>query len=233
MSLSSRQCHHPYIDNNTTILESTKMSPFSHQHPCIDDNVTILACDDATVLALVRTSPSSVITLPYLHQLHQHCRWCYRPCIDNDVTVLASMVTTSLSSHQWCHHACIDDVTILAATTMSPSLRWQWHHCFLPWVCALVNDDVTVFATTMTSPYLCQWPSLLVSMMTSWYSFFSFLGGGPDRGRSPLEWGDFPSMHPFVHSSIRPSHPRGGTDGWTDVQMDKTSPHSTGLCPLS
>ena len=37
------------------------------------------------------------------------------------------------------------------------------------------------------------------------YFLLSFHGGrqgsGPDRGRSPVEWGDFP----FVHSSVRPS----------------------------
>ena len=201
-SLYWQQHHHPWVDKDVTIFASTSLYWWQCHHPCFSD--------DATVFALVRTPPSLVITLPSLHQLHQHCRWCYRPCVDDDVTVLASMVTTSLSLHQWCHHPCIDDVTILAATTMSPSLRWQWHHCFLPWVCALVNDDVTVFATTMTSPYLCQWPSLLVSMMTSWYSFFSFLGGGPDRGRSPLEWGDFPS----VCSSIRPSILDSSLDVW-------------------
>ena len=42
---------------------------------------------------------------------------------------------------------------------------------------------------------------------------FSFLGSGPDRGQSPVEWGDFPfvrsSVHPFVRSSVRPSPPRG------------------------
>ena len=75
-------------------------------------------------------------------------------------------------------------------------------------------------------------------------------GSGPDRGRSPVEWGDFPS----VRSSVRPfpplGHParpeaqparpeaqaasqRGGcTDERTDERTDEKSPHSTGLCPL-
>ena len=30
-------------------------------------------------------------------------------------------------------------------------------------------------------------------------------GSGPDRGRSPVEWGDFPSIRTFVHLSVRPS----------------------------
>ena len=32
-----------------------------------------------------------------------------------------------------------------------------------------------------------------------------FLGSGPDRGRSPVEWGDFP----YVRPSVRPSPPLG------------------------
>ena len=63
-----------------------------------------------------------------------------------------------------------------------------------------------------------------------------FLGSGPDRGRSPVEWGDFLFVHPFVRPSppawlaLRPDWlalgpSRGRTDG--------KSPHSKGLCPLS
>ena len=56
-------------------------------------------------------------------------------------------------------------------------------------------------------------------------------GSGSDRGQSPVEWGDFPS----VHSSVRPfpplglagwlagpqawlDGPEGGTDGRTNIQ---------------
>ena len=31
-----------------------------------------------------------------------------------------------------------------------------------------------------------------------------FLGSGPDRGQSPVEWGDFPSVRPSIRPSIRP-----------------------------
>ena len=31
-----------------------------------------------------------------------------------------------------------------------------------------------------------------------------FLGSGPDKGRSPVEWGNFPPVHPSVFQSIRP-----------------------------
>ena len=31
-----------------------------------------------------------------------------------------------------------------------------------------------------------------------------FLGSGPDRGRSPVEWGEIPSVRPSVRPSIRP-----------------------------
>ena len=29
-------------------------------------------------------------------------------------------------------------------------------------------------------------------------------GSGPDRGRSPVEWGDFPYVRPFIRLSVRP-----------------------------
>ena len=34
--------------------------------------------------------------------------------------------------------------------------------------------------------------------------YLGFLGSGPDRGRSPVEWGDFPSVRLFVRPFIRP-----------------------------
>ena len=33
----------------------------------------------------------------------------------------------------------------------------------------------------------------------------SFLGSGPGRGRSPVEWGDFPSVRTYVRPYVRPS----------------------------
>ena len=38
----------------------------------------------------------------------------------------------------------------------------------------------------------------------------SFLGSGPDRGRSPVEWGDFPFVRSFVCSFVRSSVPPRG-----------------------
>ena len=71
-------------------------------------------------------------------------------------------------------------------------------------------------------------------------------GSGPDRGRSPVEWGDFPSVHTYVRLFVPPplagwasglaGWPRGGngrTDGQMDERTNGKSPHSTGLCPLS
>ena len=69
-------------------------------------------------------------------------------------------------------------------------------------------------------------------------------GSGPDRGQSPVEWGDFPSVCPSVRSPLWAIQPgwlglrpgwmaqRGG-DRRTDGRTDGKSPHSTGLCPLS
>ena len=54
---------------------------------------------------------------------------------------------------------------------------------------------------------LCNFPFFLISF--SLISIFpSFLGSGPGRGRSPVEWGDFPSVHPFIRPAI---HQRGLT----------------------
>ena len=45
------------------------------------------------------------------------------------------------------------------------------------------------------------------------YFLLSFHGGrqgrDPDRGRSPVEWGDFPFVRSFVRPSVRPplGHP--------------------------
>ena len=33
-----------------------------------------------------------------------------------------------------------------------------------------------------------------------------FLGSGPGRGRSPVEWGEIPSVRPSVRSSPPPAH---------------------------
>ena len=39
------------------------------------------------------------------------------------------------------------------------------------------------------------------------YFLLSFHGGrqgsGPDRGQSPVEWGDFPFVHPSAHTYVR------------------------------
>ena len=34
-------------------------------------------------------------------------------------------------------------------------------------------------------------------------------GSGPDRGRSPVEWGDFPFVRRFIRPSVRPFPPLG------------------------
>ena len=81
-------------------------------------------------------------------------------------------------------------------------------------------------------------------------------GSSPDRGQSPVEWGDFPFVPPSVHLSVPPSGPssqawlagpqawlagpqawldgpEGGTYVCRDKQTNGESPHSTGLRPLS
>ena len=47
--------------------------------------------------------------------------------------------------------------------------------------------------------------------LTLLYFLLGFHGGrqgsGPDRGQSPVEWGDFPFVRPSVCPSVRPSPP--------------------------
>ena len=33
------------------------------------------------------------------------------------------------------------------------------------------------------------------------YNFIHFLGSGPNRGQSPVEWGEIPSVRPYVRPS--------------------------------
>ena len=60
-------------------------------------------------------------------------------------------------------------------------------------------------------------------------------GGGPDRGRSPVEWGDFLSVRSFVRPSVRPPLWTSGLAGWPKVgdgQMDRwTDPIGAAALP--
>ena len=49
-----------------------------------------------------------------------------------------------------------------------------------------------------------SWPTFVDVMQPQVPIPATFLGSGPDRGRSPVEWGDFPFVRPFVRSSVRP-----------------------------
>ena len=46
-------------------------------------------------------------------------------------------------------------------------------------------------------------------------AFYHFLGSGPDRGQSPVEWGEIPSVctskHPYICMSVR--CPTKGSEG--------------------
>ena len=52
----------------------------------------------------------------------------------------------------------------------------------------------------------------LAPLYSFWVKVGLKRGSGPDRGQSPVEWGDFP----FVRSSVRPSvrSPPSGLAGW-------------------
>ena len=93
---------------------------------------------------------------------------------------------------------------------------------------------------------------MVSSSLALLYFLLGFHGGrqgsGPDRGQSPVEWGDFPSVRlspPLRLGWLAGPQawldgPEGGTDGRTDKQtngrtderMDRKSPYSTGLRPL-
>ena len=68
-----------------------------------------------------------------------------------------------------------------------------------------------------------------------------FLGSGPDRGRSPEEWGEIPYVYPYVRPSIPPPAllvgPHTPLVGLQTQKADGrtcgVSPHSAGLRPLS
>ena len=63
--------------------------------------------------------------------------------------------------------------------------------------------------------YLCEWAfvsgylsvysGVYLCVYFKYVSMILFLGSGPDRGRSPVEWGDFP----YVRSSVCTSPPLG------------------------
>ena len=50
-------------------------------------------------------------------------------------------------------------------------------------------------------------------------------GSGPDRGRSPVEWGDFPSVRPSVSPSVRP-FPSLGHPARPEAQTARPEPQS-------
>ena len=47
-----------------------------------------------------------------------------------------------------------------------------------------------------------------------------FLGSGPDRGQSPVEWEDFPFVRSSIHLSVRLFSSLGWMDGRTDGRME-------------
>ena len=51
----------------------------------------------------------------------------------------------------------------------------------------------------------------LLSLTKDGMSYYSFLGSGPDRGRSPVEWGEIPFVRPFVRPPRGLSQAQGGS----------------------
>ena len=93
--------------------------------------------------------------------------------------------------------------TLYYGLSIHPSVRWSVRPSFGPSVGRLrVFSNRGIQAINAPAQRLrllagCQ-PCLFLSLL---YFFLPFLGSGPDRGRSPVEWGDFPSVCLFVRSS--------------------------------
>ena len=69
----------------------------------------------------------------------------------------------------------------------------------LPFICNVCHTQLGVlFHGTIISD---------TSLFQLFPLFPLFLGSGPGRGRSPVEWGDFPSVRPYVRLSVRTSVP--------------------------
>ena len=43
----------------------------------------------------------------------------------------------------------------------------------------------------------------LAPLYSFWVKVGLKRGSGPDRGQSPVEWGDFPFVHPSAHTYVR------------------------------
>ena len=58
------------------------------------------------------------------------------------------------------------------------------------------------FGDWFVGPLVCLSIGPSISL---WVRNSFFLGSGPDRGQSPVEWGEILSIHPSIRLSIRPS----------------------------
>ena len=76
---------------------------------------------------------------------------------------------------------------------------------------------------------------ILVLVISIYFPASGFLGSGPDRGRSPVEWGDFPFVRLSVCSSPPQAWldgPEGGTNGQTNKWTELKSPLYRTLSPI-
>ena len=59
----------------------------------------------------------------------------------------------------------------------------------------------------------------LAPLYSFWVKVGLKRGSGPDRGRSPVEWGDFPFVRPSVRPSVPPLEgPRASQAGLRPIQ---------------
>ena len=84
-------------------------------------------------------------------------------------------------------------------------------HCILCLVLYIIIHElhycIRFIAGLIYSFNLSSFCLLVVEAMFLIKVVNAFLGSGPDRGRSPVEWEDFPSVCLFVNPSVRPSVP--------------------------
>ena len=131
------------------------------------------------------------------------CRkYPFSPCVDVKVgSALKSLCRRSLLG-TCCFHLSIHDlnrsqIADLESLTHSYLKQWLGLPRGASW--ALVHDIHGLNIKSIDHLYTESRALTLSSVR--------FLGSGPDRGQSPVEWGDFPYVRPSVRPYVPPSGP--------------------------
>ena len=89
---------------------------------------------------------------------------------------------------------------------------------------ALISSLTELVAGTLKNPFFVAFGNARRTSSTDCKIFWrasSFLGSGPDRGRSPVEWGEIPSIRPgLAWASLGLAQASEGADRQTDRQTE-------------